>query len=483
MNLNNLNDVKVSNNFTKDQQNAIDNIISFIAAPFDPANYIVGLIGAGGTGKTYITKYIISHCKYGNSVIICASPTHKACRVFSQSIGGKEVNTIQSVFGLRLDLRLEDFNPINPQFNPMVPPKIDNAKLLIIDESSMLPAKLVTYICDKCKEKEIKIIFIGDKYQLAPVNERKSIAFDRCSNKYELTEIVRQATDNPISKLLPILRNDISNKSFNFLTYLSNNIGISNYNEIGEGFSICSKSNFLTMVNNSFSDENYRQNIDLYRIIAYTNNRVAGWNNYIRNLIIKDSKSSIITKNDLIMSYTTIVNDFMETVINNSEEYIINDIVDYVDDKYSFKGFLIKFQLIHGGTITKPLFVLDSTDRYTILKYHKTITELVNTAKKSVNTSRVTAWKNYYNFKKNYILPTNIINSNGSMLFSRDIDYGFSITAHKSQGSTYNTVFVDVMDMVYSSNGKPYTDINDMLRRLYVACSRAKKELILCYGR
>ena len=102
-------------NFTNDQRKAIDNIIDFIAKDFNPAKYIVGLTGAGGTGKTFITKYIITHCKYSNSVIKCTSPTHKACRVFSQAIGGKDVDTIQSTFGLRLDLKLDDFDPKNPQ--------------------------------------------------------------------------------------------------------------------------------------------------------------------------------------------------------------------------------------------------------------------------------------------------------------------------------------------------------------------------------
>lgn len=147
--------------FTDDQQKAIDGIIDFIAAPFNPANYIVGLTGAGGTGKTFITNYIITHCRYSGSVIKCTSPTHKACRVFSQAIGGKAVDTIQSTFGLRLDLRLEDFDPANPQFNPMAQPKLDNTRLLLVDEASMLPAKLVTFICNTCRELEIKILFIG----------------------------------------------------------------------------------------------------------------------------------------------------------------------------------------------------------------------------------------------------------------------------------------------------------------------------------
>ena len=469
-------------NFTNDQQKAIDNIISFIAAPFNPAKYIVGLTGAGGTGKTFITKYIISHCKYSNSVIKCTSSTHKACRVFSQALDGKDVDTIQSTFGLRLDLRLEDFDPANPQFNPMAKPKLENIKLLLVDEASMLPSKLVTFICNECKKLEIKIIFIGDNYQLAPVNEKKSIAFDRCFEINQLKEIVRQATNNPITNLLELLRYDIEHHTYRFLEYISKNIGITNYNDINEGFCICGKESFRHLINMSFNDEAYKKNIDMYRIIAYTNVCVSGWNSYIRNTIIQDSDKNIITKNDLIMSYETIVNEFMEIVINNSEEYIINDIVNFVDDTYGFKGFLVKFQLIHGGMITRPLFIIDHRDKFTIQKYHKTITSLISSAKSASGGTRVSKWKAYYEFKKKYLIAANIIDRNGKTLYSRDIDYGFAITAHKSQGSTYDTVFIDVNDMVYDRMGKPYSNQDDLLRRLYVACSRASKELILCYG-
>lgn len=469
-------------NFTDDQKKAISGIIDFIAAPFNPTSYIVGLTGAGGTGKTFITNYIIQHCKYSNSVIKCTSSTHKACRVFSNAIGGKNVDTIQGTFGLRLDLKLEDFNPSNPQFNPMAKPKLDNVKLLLVDEASMLPAKLVTYICNKCKELEIKVIFIGDSYQLAPVNEKKSIAFDRCSEVYNLKQLVRQDTQNPIVDLLELLRYDIEHKTYRFLEYISTRIGTTNYNDKNEGFTICNNSAFKDIIDLSFNNEEYTNNIDMYRIIAYTNGQVSGWNNYIRNSIIKDCDKNVITKNDLIMSYKTIVNEFNEIVISNSEEYIIKDIVNFVDSTFEFKGFLIKFQAIHGGIVTKPLFVIDHRDKYTILKYHKTLNNLKDAALNSHGGTRVTRWRQYYEFRKKYLICSNIINGTGQLIHERDLDYGFAITSHKSQGSTYETVFVDVNDMVYNKQGKPYTDQDDLLRRLYVACSRAKKELILGYG-
>lgn len=483
-NLKSLDNTNTNNNinFTNDQKNAIDKIVDFIAKPFNSANHIIGLTGAGGTGKTFIINYILKNCKYSDSVIACTSPTHKACRVFSQALNGKDVNTIQSTFGFRLDLRLEDFNPKQPQFNPMATPKLDNIKLLLIDEASMLPAKLVTYICNKCKELSIKIIFIGDSSQLPPVNENKSIAFLRCGEVCKLNEIVRQSSTNPITDLLVLLRNDIKNKTYTFLEYLSRHRGEYSYNEFGEGFTICSPEKFKEIIDLSFSNEEYTKNIDMYRIVAYTNTCVTSWNNYIRNSIIKDSDKAIVTKNDLIMSYETIVNEFLETIINNSEEYIINDIVNFTDATYGFKGFLVKFQLVHGGKITKPLFIIDHKDRFSIQKYIQVIEDLVSDAKKATGGTRAAKWKKYFDFKKKYLLATNIINRSGQILYSRDLDYGFAITSHKSQGSTYDNVFVDVNNMVFDVNGKPYVGIDDMLRRLYVACSRSRKNLILCYG-
>lgn len=474
--------------FTNDQEIAVDGLIEFINSEWSPTNYINALCGAGGVGKTFVTNYVINACKFSNSVIFCAAPTHKACRVLSNAIGGKKVNTIQSLFGFRLDVNIDNFDPNNPAFNPIGKNKMIRegmclARLLIIDEASMLNSKLVNWIAKFARDHEIKVLFIGDSSQLAPVKEKKSQAFLIASKTYYLREVVRQGANNPISKLLELLREDIDNThSWKFLEYI--NLHKHESNEMGAGFTVCSKSEFINIVTNSFSDEEYTKNIDLYRIIAYTNVRVTAWNNFIRRLIIKNSDKSILTRHDLLMSYTTIVNDFMETIINNSEEYVIKDIIDSVEPTYSFKGFLVRFQAIHGGEISTPLFIIDHTDNYTCQMYYKQLTDLINAAKSAEGKSnRASKWKAYFEFKKKYLVATNILNpTTGAIMFERDIDYGFAITSHKSQGSTYNTVFVDVNDMIYDKNGKPYTDRGELLRRLYVACSRASHELILCYG-
>ena len=138
----------------------------------------------------------------------------------------------------------------------------------------------------------------------------------------------------------------------------------------------------------------------MYRIIAYTNEIVQNWNKFVRNIIICDADKNILTRNDLIMSYQTIVDDYLSIVINNSEEYIINDIVNYVDNQYKFKGFNVRFQAIHGGKITTPMFVLDDTDRYTKLKYHDVVSEMIKDAKSASIGTRSNKWKKYFDWCK-----------------------------------------------------------------------------------
>jgi len=54
-----------------------------------------------------------------------------------------------------------------------------------------------------------------------------------------------------------------------------------------------------------------------------------------------------------------------------------------------------------------------------------------------------------------------------------DIRYAYAITAHRSQGSTYNTVFVDYQDILYNRNRK------EAFQCLYVAATRPTTKLFL----
>ena len=470
-------------NFTNDQLNAYDGLIEFINSPYEEKDYKRALVGAAGTGKTYLVKALIKNCRYSYSTIGLSAPTHKACRVLHESIGITNIkpNTLQSDLGLRLNFDVDKFDYNNPPFDPKGRIKIGDYKLYIVDEASMINKQLCMFLEKTCKNNDCKIIYIGDSSQLAPVNEKYSYAFNNIK-LFTLNQIVRQGEDNPISYLLDLLRFDIKHKSFTFLEYITKNR--INFNEDNtKGYKVCTAQEFDNIVYNNFNDEALTNNIDFAKIIGYTNNNVSNWNKFVRNAIIKDADKSVITKNDLIISYITIVNQFNECIIKNSEEYILKDVVNYVHPKYQLKGFMIRFTAIHGGYNTTPLFVVDHKDIGNMMLYVKISNELITTAKTANTRLRSQKWKEYYDFKENCLLLTNIISSDGKILFSRDLDYGFALTAHKSQGSTFDTTFVDVNDIVFDKYGQPYTDAEEINRRLYVACSRAKNKLYLKYGK
>ena len=51
--------------------------------------------------------------------------------------------------------------------------------------------------------------------------------------------------------------------------------------------------------------------------------------------------------------------------------------------------------------------------------------------------------------------------------------HAYAITAHRSQGSTYDTAFVDWRDILLNRNR------GEAFRCLYVACTRPKRRLFL----
>lgn len=470
--------------FTNDQLNAYNDLIEFINSPYNKNDYKRALVGPAGTGKTYLVKALIKNCGLSYSTIGLAAPTHKACRVLNESIQipNVKVNTLQSDLGLRLNFDVEKFDIDNPPFDPKGRIKIGNYQLYIVDESSMINRGLAMFLEKTCKSNNCKIIYIGDDHQLSPVNEKYSSSFKGVKLS-RLNQIVRQGDDNPISYLLELLRFDIKHKSFTFLEYISKNRSKFN-NDNTKGYQVCRVSEFENLVRINFSDEELTRNIDYAKVIAYTNNTVSAWNKFIRNTIIKDSEKSVITKNDLIISYITLVNSFNDCIIKNSEEYVLKDVVNYTHPKYNLKGFMVRFIAIHGGNVTTPLFVIDHKDKFTIQMYVNISKNLIQIAKTAPARLRSQRWREYFSFKESCLLLTNIINSQtGKIEFGRDLDYGFSLTAHKSQGSTFDTSFVDVNDIVYDKYGNPYTDAEEINRRLYVACSRSRNKLYLKYGR
>ena len=468
--------------FTEDQTKAYNSLISFINSDFDEKDYKRALVGPAGTGKTYLIRSLIKNCNLSYSVIGLAAPTHKACRVLQESLGDVscKLNTIASDLGLRINYNNEKFDINHPPFDPRGEIKIKTFKLYIVDESSMLNRSLTGLLEKTCKTESCKIIYVGDETQLAPVGEFYSPAL-RGIKTYRLNQIVRQEEDNPIRDLLDLLRFDVAHKTFNFINYITKNpYRFDDYNT--KGYAVCNQEDFTRLVYTNFTDERLTNDVDYAKIVAYTNINVSAWNKFVRNAIIKDAAKSVITQHDLFISYITIVNMFKVPILKNSEDYIIKEVVNYVHPKYGFKGFLCRFICIHGGNETTPIFVLDHTDNFSVQKYLQVLDNLIKDAKTANTKVRSVKWKEYFEFKESCLLLVDIKDRLGNSVANRSIDYGFALTSHKSQGSTFDTVFVDVNDIVFDSNGRVWNNVEEINRRLYVACSRCKNKLYLRYG-
>ena len=467
--------------FTNGQQLAYDEIVSFIKRGYTDNDFKRALVGSAGTGKTFLMKSIIKDCGLANSVIGLAAPTHKAARVVEMATA-KKASTVASDLGLRLNFDADNFDINNPPFDPKVEKKIKNYKLYIVDEASMINANLKTLIERECRRYGCLLIYSGDACQLPPVNEKVSPCFTGIK-KYELTEIVRQESDNPITKLLSLLRYDIEHRTWKFLEYIS-----ANRFEFDEtqtkGYYTCGRYEFESLVQDGFNRDEFTKDVDLCRLVTYTNASVANWNKFIRNVIIDDAHRGVLTRNDLVMAYNTLVEPTGDAVMVNSDDYVIGDICNFQKPDGLY-GYNVKFVCVNGGKKTKPLFVVDHSNHQNLVLYYKQVCELVEAAKNAGPHTRAGKWKAYYKFREDNLLLVNILDKvTGKIKFSRDLDYGFAITSHRAQGSTYTDVYVDVNDIVFNTKtGSPWANMDETLRRLYVACSRCRNRLFLCYGK
>lgn len=477
--LNRVEDDAALRKFTNDQKKAYEALTDFISKGFDASSYKRALVGAAGCGKTFMLKELIKRCGLAKSVIGLAAPTHKAARVLRVATG-YATSTIASDLGLRLNTDLDNFDVNNPPFDPLAEKKIKGYKLYIVDEASMIGSSLRTLIERECVAHEVMLIYCGDTSQLAPVKEARSLCFEGVKF-YTLNQIVRQEESNPVSYLLKLLRYDIEHRTWKFLEYINKNRYSFDTTQT-KGYYTCGRYEFESLVVDGFNNEEFTKDVDTCRLVTYTNASVSTWNKFIRHSIIKDSNRAVLTKNDLVMSYTTLTDDFNDTIIVNSEDYILKDICNFTNSD-GINGFTVQFIQINGGETTKPLFVVDHSNQVNIMLYYQLAEGLIYNATNAPGYERRRRWKEYFAFKKRNLLLVNLLDKNTRKLkYSRDLDYGFAITSHKSQGSTYADVYVDVNDIVFDANGNPWSNMDDILRRLYTACSRCKNRLYLCYG-
>lgn len=453
------------------QQKELDEMVAWSYRPALDEDLFYVLCGYAGTGKTTILKEFIKKNKYASFDIAITAPTHKAKKKAEQATGLSGV-TIQKALGLRPNTNIDNFNINRPEFSEQAEPEIGKHGLVIIDEASMFNKALFERLIELAKLKKTKLLFVGDEKQLPPVNETESLAITSIANRSNLTEIIRQRDVNPLGELLNLLREDIEKGTTDSLEKITGTATFTDEEGEEHGYEVITDRDlFREKVLTAFSDERYIFNKEFCKYLAWTNDSVKAMNRIIRDHIIKSDMP--IAKGDLVMGYSTIYNKSGDIMLTNSEEYIVTRVNDF-ENSWDVNGYLVDIKAV-DTPFSNTVFVANPND---LDKFLEIFEERHSKALKFNS-----QWNNFYLFKNDNLLIQDIKNGN-KIKVKKDLDFAYGLTVHKSQGSTYENVFINLVDIKRglnfgNSDRERRISRDTTMRLIYVALSRASKKCII----
>lgn len=175
------------------QEDALDRVAEWLKARNQP---VFRLFGYAGTGKTTLARYFAEGL---DGQVQFAAFTGKAAQVL-RSKGARNARTIHSlIYRPRGEETVEDAETgtarVSPAFSLNRQSPVAKAKLIIVDECSMVDEALGRDLLSF----GTPVLVLGDPGQLPPVSGGGF--FTEAEPDFLLTEIHRQARDNPIIDL------------------------------------------------------------------------------------------------------------------------------------------------------------------------------------------------------------------------------------------------------------------------------------------
>lgn len=388
------------------------------------------LSGAAGTGKTSCVTEVVREIADRRTIAFTA-PTNKATKVLRET-GCGDLGPCATIFSL-LGLKLETNGDVKQlAYNP-APTKLNDVDAVFVDEGSMVGERLYAEILKAQTESKIPFIFMGDPAQLPPVKELTSPIWS-IPAKAELTRVMRH--DNQILKLATHIRECIY-RPFQQIRLESNYAA-----DGSEGVWKLAEAEFYRLL---------KLRAKLGEFTAGTTKAIA-WRNVVvdkMNMVIRDEIMGPTPLpyevSDRIIALSPCTRDEV-TLMHTDSEGVVERVTEDAHPWYSdLRVMQIRVRKDEGGVVTLLVVHPDS-----VKEFNKQIKE--HAAEKR--------WKKFWALKEAF----------------HEIRSAYAITAHRSQGSTYQSTFVNFRDILINPN-RP-----EALRCLYVACTRSKKELYLTGG-
>lgn len=392
---------------------------------FDP--FFV-LKGGAGTGKTFCIQELQP---FIDGEIIYTAPTNKATKVLRETITKPGYRPICLTIYKLLGLRLEDDSEIKELKRPEHPAALSIYKLVVVDEGSMIPAKLFQYIRENAELHKVRFLFMGDRAQLPPVGEKESPIW-ALTRGAELTKVMRH--DNAILEVATRIREQVD-EPYPKLTLESNNDGI-------EGVWKCNRDEFMAAIREHAASGQLAAPY-VSKIIAWRNTQVDAFNKIVRDIIFDKPKDPWVVGDRVI--FTSHAKGPFGPLATTDDEGTVTAVE--VKELDIFKCWAVKILLDDERVVVAEVLHEDSRK-----DFHMELDRLASDAR-----SKIGKWSVFWAVKEMF----------------HQIKHAYAITAHRSQGSTYETALVCHQDILRNPN------VNEAYRCLYVAASRPKKKLIL----
>jgi len=462
---------KIGISFTPNDEQiaALEHLIEFLHS-----NCLTTVLsGSAGTGKTSIVRIFLEYIKKtSRRHVTLAAPTHKAKMVLSRLSNNNEAVTLHTLLKLRPDVNLLEFDVNDLQFMTQFAADLfeDVDDLIIVDEGSMINDTLYDLLVDRMNGMG-KVIFIGDTAQIQPVKQGYlSKVFTATDYPgIHLTKVERQKGDNPLMDTLVKLRDKPLR---NFYSAHENGIGLEVFIDTKD---------FITELKGVIPPvrELVKQPFK-NKILAYTNSRVRDFNKLVRRILKVDK--TLLTVGEIIMGYDSYNRNNLPILYNGSEYVVVRIEKTKKELPYftTVPGYLIKLlDTVEAKNkaslnVIKEVFLIDPHAPHNI--FDRLSSTLENMRLSAVQAkspySRKTYWASWYKLQESFITMHAMVYQ-GRTIRKKTIDYGYAITTHKSQGSTYENVFIDM------KNIQICTDKDELRQLQYVALSRASKKVNL----
>ena len=411
------------------QQAALDQILVWLKTPDQPFFLLQGF---AGTGKTFCLQALLE--KFKGRVIFTA-PTNKATKVIRDTITTDdyrpECRTIYSLLGLRLEANGE----LKELKVPEDPIDLSEYKLIVVDEGSMINKLLLSHIETTAQDFNVKVLVMADFAQLPPVGEQAS-ATKGIPLTTSLTKVMRH--DNQILELVTRIRNVVDHPA--------PTVKLTTNNESAEGVWAEDKKALEARIMDAAGRGMFSEP-GKAKAVAWRNVTVDRLNQIIRNKIFDQPQQPWLVDDRIIL---------LEPAKN-----LEGDPIASTDDEGRVVAVSVDFHpLFPEMKVWQLSVILDDNKTISLRVLHEQSFRDFNTRVERLAAearSDRKVWGKYWSFKEAF----------------HKIRHAYAITAHRSQGSTYEEVYVDWRDILLNQNRQ------EAYRCLYVACSRPKKRLFL----